>query len=276
MPFPVLYCVSDVFYVLLFYVFGYRKNIVLQNMTASFPDLSESELLQLRKRFYRYFCDLFLETFKTLTISKQNMLRHCSIDEQSIVLLNKLADNGQSVLLVLGHKGNWEWAGNTFSLSCPHELYVIYHPLGNRNFDRLMYKMRTRFGTRLIAMNDAYKEMVRGKSKLTATAFIADQTPQPHSAHWMQFLNQDTPVFLGAERIATRMKRLVLFVSVQRIKRGYYRISINEEDILDPDNYTSGGLTEAHTRKLEEDIRKQPETWLWTHRRWKHKRNSDN
>lgn len=245
----------------------------MQNLIASFPDRSESELLELRKRFYRYFCDLFLETFKTLTISKQKMLQHCSIDEKSLVLLNKLAEEGQSVLLVLGHKGNWEWAGNTFSLSCPHQLYVIYHPLGNEHFDKLMYKMRTRFGTRLITMSDAFKEMVKRKNELSATAFIADQTPQPQNAHWMQFLNQDTPVFLGAERIATKMKRLVLFVSVQRIKRGYYRISVNEEDILDPSNYTSGGLTEAHTKKLEDDIRKQPETWLWTHRRWKHKRN---
>lgn len=201
------------------------------------------------------------------------MLRHCSIEEKSLALLNRLAAEGQSVLLVLGHKGNWEWAGNAFSLSCPHQLFVIYHPLGNQYFDNLMYKMRTRFGTRLIAMNDTFKEMVKNKQELTATAFIADQTPQPQNAHWMQFLNQDTPVFLGAEKIATKMQRLVLFVSVQKTKRGYYKIKIDEDDILNPNDFKEGGLTEAHTMKLEDDIRQQPETWLWTHRRWKHKRN---
>jgi Kdo2-lipid IVA lauroyltransferase/acyltransferase len=204
------------------------------------------------------------------------MLSRCSFEDRSLALLNKLAAEGQSILLVLGHKGNWEWAGNTFSLSCPHQLFVIYHPLGNRYFDKLMYKMRTRFGTRLIAMNDTFKEMVKSKNEITATAFIADQTPQPQSAHWMNFLNQETPVFLGAEKIATKMKRLVIFVSVQKIKRGYYKIVIKEEGILNPKDYQEGGLTEAHTRKLEEDIRQQPETWLWTHRRWKHKRNLTN
>lgn len=276
MPFPILYFVSDFFYILLFYVIGYRKEVVFQNLKASFPDKSELEILQLQRQFYRYFCDLFLETFKTLTISKQNMLRHCSIEEKSLVLLNKLADEKQSVLLVLGHKGNWEWAGNAFSLSCRHQLFVIYHPLRNQHFDKLMYNMRTRFGTRLISMNDTFKEMLRSKDELSATAFIADQTPQPNNAHWMSFLNQDTPVFLGAEIIATKMKRPVLFVSVNRVKRGYYKITIDEKDVLLPNDYAKGGLTEAHTKKLEADIITQPETWLWTHRRWKHKRNIDN
>lgn len=276
MPFPILYFVSDFFYILLFYVIGYRKEVVFQNLKASFPDKSELEILQLQRQFYLYFCDLFLETFKTLTISKQNMLRHCSIEEKSLVLLNKLADEKQSVLLVLGHKGNWEWAGNAFSLSCRHQLFVIYHPLRNQHFDKLMYNMRTRFGTRLISMNDTFKEMLRSKDELSATAFIADQTPQPNNAHWMSFLNQDTPVFLGAEIIATKMKRPVLFVSVNRVKRGYYKITIDEKDALHPNDYAKGGLTEAHTKKLEADIITQPETWLWTHRRWKHKRNIDN
>lgn len=241
-------------------------------MKKSFPEKTEKELNQLVQSFYRYFCDLLLETIKTLSISKKSMLRHCYFDEDSLALLNRLAEKKQSIILVLGHKGNWEWAGNTFSILCPQQLYVIYHPLSNPFFNQLMYKMRTRFGTKLIAMNDTFKEMVRHKNELTATAFIADQTPQTHNAHWMNFLKQDTPVFLGPEKIATRMKRLVLFVSVQKVKRGYYKIVINEKDIMNPSEYTDGKLTEAHTKRLEEDIILQPETWLWTHRRWKHSR----
>lgn len=273
MPFRILYGVSDVFYVLLFYIFGYRKKVVLNNLRSSFPYKTEQELLVLRKKSYRYFCDLFVETFKTLTISKKAMIRHCSIEEQSLALLHKLASNGESVLLVLGHKGNWEWAGNTFSLLCKHQLFVIYHPLSNVHFDQLMYKMRTRFGTKLIAMKDTFKEMVRHRNTLSATAFIADQTPQPNNAHWMTFLHQDTPVFEGTEKIARKLNRKVIFVSVQKVKRGYYTIALDEKNVLNPNDFKESALTEAHMRKLEESIIEEPETWLWTHRRWKHKRN---
>jgi len=273
MPFRILYGVSDVFYVLLFYIFGYRKKVVLNNLRSSFPYKTEQELLVLRKKSYRYFCDLFVETFKTLTISKKAMIRHCSIEEQSLALLHKLASNGESVLLVLGHKGNWEWAGNTFSLLCKHQLFVIYHPLSNVHFDQLMYKMRTRFGTKLIPMKDTFKEMVRHRNTLSATAFIADQTPQPNNAHWMTFLHQDTPVFEGTEKIARKLNRKVIFVSVQKVKRGYYTIVLDEKNVLNPNDFKESALTEAHMRKLEESIIEEPETWLWTHRRWKHKRN---
>lgn len=276
MPFRILYWVSDIFFVLLFYIFGYRKKVVLHNLRSSFPQKSEQELLVLRKQFYRYFCDLFVETFKTLTISKEEMIRHCSIEEQSLALLHKLANNGESILLVLGHKGNWEWAGNTFSLLCKHQLFVIYHPLTNAHFDKLMYRMRTRFGTKLIAMKDTFKEIVRQRNLLSATAFIADQTPQPNSAHWMTFLNQDTPVFEGTEKIARKLNRKVIFVSVEKVKRGYYTIIVNENNVLNPIDFKETELTEAHMRKLEEEIIKEPETWLWTHRRWKHKRNNIN
>jgi KDO2-lipid IV(A) lauroyltransferase len=276
MPFRILYGVSDVFYVLLFYIFGYRKKVVLNNLRSSFPYKTEQELLVLRKKSYRYFCDLFVETFKTLTISKKAMVRHCSIEEQSLALLHKLASNGESILLVLGHKGNWEWAGNTFSLLSEHQLFVIYHPLSNVHFDKLMYKMRTRFGTKLIAMKDTFKEMMRQRDILSATAFIADQTPQPNSAHWMTFLHQDTPVFEGTEKIARKLNRKVIFVSVQKIKRGYYTIVLDEKNVLKPSDFKESALTEAHMRLLEESIIEEPETWLWTHRRWKHKRNNIN
>lgn len=171
----------------------------------------------------------------------------------------------------MGHKGNWEWAGNSFSLAGKHHLYVIYHPLSNRYFDRLMYRMRTRFGTGLIAMKDTFKEMVRNREELNATAFIADQTPSPARAHWMQFLNQDTPVFLGVEKIAEKMEYPVVYVSVERLKRGYYQVYAH---LLASPPYTAvqGTITELHTRQLEADIIRQPETWLWSHRRWKHTR----
>jgi KDO2-lipid IV(A) lauroyltransferase len=271
LPFRVLYLLSDGVYLVLYYVLGYRKKVVLENLRLSFPEKSEAEIQQVCKEFYHYFCDLFLETFKTLTISKEKMLRHCSFHPDTIALFRKLEAEKQSVVLVMGHKGNWEWAGNTFSLVCPQQLYVIYHPLANKHFNDLMFKMRSRFGTKLIAMQDTFRDMVANRHEINATAFIADQAPNPKNAQWLTFLHQDTPVFTGTERIAQKLNYPVVYVSVVRRKRGYY--TVYAEILIDQPALTAAGeITISHTRKLEKDIVAQPATWLWTHRRWKHKR----
>lgn len=271
LPFRILYFLSDGVYVLLFHVIGYRKKVVLKNLRNSFPEKSEQEIKVICKKFYHYFCDLTLETFKTLTISKQKMLKHCSLDAKAKALFDELAAENRSIIIVMGHKGNWEWAGNTFSILCKHQLYVIYHPLSNKYFNRLVYNMRTRFGTKLIAMKDTFRGMTQNRHELNATAFIADQSPSPDKAYWMRFLNQDTPVFLGTEKIAQKMKYPIVYVSVKKIKRGYYILTAK---LLKEPPYTQveGDITIAHTGKLENDILEQPETWLWTHRRWKHAR----
>ncbi|WP_142685837.1 lysophospholipid acyltransferase family protein [Chitinophaga polysaccharea] len=271
LPFRVLYLVSDAVYLLLYYVMGYRKKVVLRNLRNSFPEKSDAEIRRICKDFYHYLCDLFLETFKTLTISKTAMVRHCSFTPATVELFNRLEAEKKSVVLVMGHKGNWEWAGNTFSILCRQQLYVIYHPLANKHFNGLMYRMRTRFGTKLIAMQDTFRDMVQNRGEVNATAFIADQAPQPKTAQWLSFLHQDTPVFKGTEKIAQKMNYPVVYVTVQREKRGYYTVSA-ELLTASPAEEKDGAITAAHTRKLEEDIVAQPATWLWSHKRWKHKR----
>ncbi|SHM42924.1 KDO2-lipid IV(A) lauroyltransferase [Chitinophaga jiangningensis] len=243
----------------------------MTNLRASFPDKSEAELQRIGKDFYRYLCDMFLETFKTLTISREEMVKRCSFTPETVELFNKLAANNKSAVLVMGHKGNWEWAGNTFSILCKQQLYVIYHPLGNKRFNDLMIHMRTRFGTRLIAMQDTFREMVKNRHEVNATAFIADQSPQPSTAQWVPFLHQDTPVFKGTEKIAQKMNSPVVYVSVNRVKRGYYTV-VATMLVEDPSAAAEGDITVLHTRKLEKDIIEEPATWLWSHRRWKHKR----
>ena len=271
LPFSVLYLLSDGIYFLLYYVSGYRKKVVEENLRNAFPDKSEKEIKKICREFYRYLCDLFLETFKTLTISKSKMVKHCSFHPDAVALFERLAADKKSAILVMGHKGNWEWAGNTFSILCSQQLYVIYHPLANPHFNNLIYKMRTRFGTRLIAMQDTFRDMLAHRDEVNATAFIADQTPHPQAAHWMTFLQQDTPVFKGTEKIAQKMNQPVVYVSVQRVKRGYYTV-MAELLFPQPAGTQDGEITVAHTKKLEEDIIAQPATWLWSHRRWKHKR----
>ncbi len=258
-------------YFLLYYLVGYRKEVTMKNLRNSFPGKSEEEIRKICKRFYRYFCDLFLETFKTLTIPKASMLRHCSFGPGAQKIFDRYWREQKSVIVVLGHFGNWEWAGNTFSLECKHQLYVVYHPLSNKYFDGLMYKMRTHFGTKLIAMRDTFKDMVKNRGEISATAFIADQTPAPDNAFWITFLNQETPVFKGTEKIARKLDYPVIYVSLRRVKRGYY--TMNAEVLAEhPRDTAEGEISAWHTQKLENDILEQPEIWLWTHKRWKHRR----
>ena len=271
LPFRVLYLLSDGFYLVVYHLLGYRKATALENLQKSFPEKSTEELHKIRKDFYHYLCDLFLETFKTLTITKRSMLQHCSMDAQAQQLFDGLAAKNERIIIVMGHYGNWEWAGNTFSLCCKHQLYVIYHPLKNKYYNRLLINMRTRFGTKLIPMNETFREMVKNRGELNATAFIADQSPKPEAAYWMEFLHQDTPVFMGTEKLAQKMNYPVVYVTVKKVRRGYYTLKA-ELLTMPPYANSTGYITEAHTRKLESDIKKQEETWLWTHRRWKHKR----
>jgi KDO2-lipid IV(A) lauroyltransferase len=258
---------------MLFKVLGYRKRVVYENLQNSFPEKTPQEIDMIAKKFYKHLCDLFLEVFKTLTISKKEMLKHCYFEPNAKSLLNDLAVKGKSVILVMGHQGNWEWAGNTFSAEINSQLHVIYHPITNTNANDLMYKMRTRFGTKLIAMKDTFKAIVANRHAITTTAFIADQTPSsPDNAYWLTFLNQDTLVFLGTERIALKMNYPIVYAFIKKVKRGYYQI---EAQLLTDEPKTmpsEGAITTLHTQQLEKDIIAQPETWLWSHRRWKHKR----
>ncbi len=270
LPFPILYLLSDGMYVILYHIIGYRKAVVLQNLRNSFPEKSDSEIKRLCKDFYHYLCDMFLESFKTLTISKEKMMQHCRLNNQGKAFVDKMAEEKKSLILVIGHLGNWEWS-NAFNLFCKQQLYAIYHPLHNKYFDGLMYKMRSHFGSKLIAMKDTFRQMLANRNEITITAFIADQTPHPDNAYWTTFLNQDTPVFRGAELISRKLNYPVAYGSIIRIKRGYYEMTI-EMLCPDPSATTDGQITEMHTRRLEQDIISHPQIWLWSHKRWKHKR----
>ena len=271
LPFSVLYALSDGMYFLIYQVLGYRKDVVLDNLRKSFPQKTDEEIVEISKKYYRHLCDLFLETFKTLTITNRKMLKHCRVSKDAKDLFDNVAAENRNVILVMGHNGNWEWGGNSFSIECQQQLFVIYHPLSNKYFDGLMYKMRSRFGTKLIPMKDTFKAMVSNKSGLNATAFIADQTPAPDNAYWTNFLNQDTPVFWGTEKISKKMNYPVIYVNIEKYKRGHYEL-LAEMLCENPKETGEGEITELFTRRLEQDIIAQPETWLWSHRRWKHKR----
>lgn len=270
LPFPLLYLLSDAMRLILFGLIGYRKEVVLANLRNSFPEKSDAEIRAIARRFQRWFCDLTLETLKTLTIGPEALRER--VEFEGVEILRGCAERKQSIVLVLGHFGNWELAGARYAVEpgIP-PLIVIYHPLHNKRFDRLIVRMRTRLGNRLYTMAETSRSMLRDRHLLTATAFIADQTPSPERGYWMTFLNQDTPVFFGTEVLSKKLGYPVVYISITQPRRGHYRM-VAETLVEDPKNTSEGEITVSHTRRLERDICAQPEIWLWTHRRWKHKR----
>jgi len=269
LPFRALYLLSDLSYIIVYRGFAYRKNVVLDNLRNSFPEKPPDEIDHICSDYYRYLCDLTFETFKLLTISPSALAKRFSCSDFSSI--ERYYQQEQSIILVMGHLGNWELGGAYFSLLPLHHVFGIYHPLANRRFDQLFNRMRTRLGAGTYPMKDAFRGMLKNRNEVTATAFIADQTPSPQNAHWMTFLNQDTAVFRGTEIIANKLDYPVIYMSVIRQKRGFYKLYA-ELLAEHPKSLAANELTEMHTRRLEQDIIKHPETWLWSHRRWKHKR----
>jgi len=273
LPKKMLYLLSDVFYVLIYKILGYRKHVVTENLKNAFPDKSPAEIEQIRSDFYHFLCDLGLETIKTLSISPTGLNKYISHEDLSV--LEHYYKNNQSVIVVAGHLGNFELAAAYSSQLRLHQFYGIYHPLKNKYFDRFFYRLRTRLGARLYPMKGTYRGMIKNRKEVTATAFFADQTPAPGNAYWMTFLNQDTAVFKGTEIIARKLDYPVIYFSVIREKRGQYKIH-TELLAEHPRELAEGELTKMHTMRLEQDIIKYPETWLWSHRRWKHNKPEQN
>jgi Kdo2-lipid IVA lauroyltransferase/acyltransferase len=271
LPFGALYKVSDILY----YVFrltGYRKKVVIKNLQNSFPDKTPLEIDDLCTIYYRYLCDLILETLKTLKMTEKESKEHCIFHNQP--WLDKLYEEKRSFIIVMGHYGNWEWAGPSFTLNTNFQLVVIYRPLTNTYFEKMMVGMRTRFGTRITPVNLTLRDMVANRKQLTATAFIADQTAPHDKGYWTTFLNQDTIVFTGPEKLAIKFDYPVVFMNTKRVGRGFYEVT-PELLFSKPKESSENEISETFMKRLEKEIIQDPSTWLWSHRRWKHERPVD-
>lgn len=274
LPFSLLYILSDLLYFFVYKIVRYRLRVVRSNLSASFPELDKKELLNLEKRFYHHFCDYFVETIKLLHISDEEMQKRMFFEDLDIVK-NAMKD-GRSVIMYLGHYCNWEWIPS-ITMYFKNTDYIfgqIYKPLQNKAIDKLFLKIRSRFGSLGIPKNDTLRTIVRLKKegKQTLIGFMADQTPAPQSIHyWTEFLNHDTPVFTGVERIAKQTDFLVIYLDIQKIKRGVYKATVklvNENPKEEPENK----ITETYIRMMEKTILRNPAYWLWTHKRWKRTR----
>jgi Kdo2-lipid IVA lauroyltransferase/acyltransferase len=275
LPIRILYMFSDLLFLALYYFPSYRRKVVATNLKNAFPEKSEDELHDIEKKFYKHLSDIFVEILKMTHMTGKMLKKRLIVTNPEI--LKKLKDEKRDIVAVCGHYNNWEWM-SVLSLYTNLKCVSIYKPLKNKLFDRFMNNLRSKNGFVLTPMSNIVREIItdRNKGINTLSAFIADQTPAKDDIkYWTTFLSQDTPVYLGAEKIAAKYDMAVIFFNNQKIKRGYYRMTIEllfEHAAGLPEH----AVTEAHVRKLEEIIRAKPEYWIWSHRRWKHKREEQN
>jgi len=269
LPFWVLYLVSDVIFLLIYYVIGYRRKVVQENLRNSFPEKTEDERHIIEKKYFKYLADLTVETVKMITVSKKEIYRR--VTSPNAELLKKYFAQGRSIMMALGHYGNWEMADLRMSLEVDKPTLVVYKPLTNAVFDEYFIKMRSRFGATLVAMKNIMRTMVKHRDEIIVSAFVADQTPVKHEAtYFTMFLNQPTAFFLGVEKLAKLSNSVVIFCDVERPKRGHY--SFNLIPLTEnPKETAEYEITRAYIQCLETMIKREPQYWLWSHRRWKFK-----
>jgi KDO2-lipid IV(A) lauroyltransferase len=271
LPMRVLYIFSDLLYLILYYIAGYRKKVVRTNLKNAFPEKTEDERRTIERKFFRHLSDMFIETIKLIHLSEKENRKRLIITNPE--LLSRFYSEGKDIIAVLGHYSNWEFMTILPKLT-GYKVISVYRPLKNKYFDRLIISFRSRYGHILTPMSSVIRELIRHKKDniRTFTALLSDQTPAKVDIHyWTNFLNQDTAVYLGAEKIATKYGMAVIFLNYKKVKRGYYSITyelICENAAVMPEH----AITEAHVKRLDEIIREKPEYWIWSHRRWKHKR----
>lgn len=275
-PFWFLYALSDFLYFLVYRLIGYRKKVVKTNLVNSFPEKSEAEINQIMSDFYRFLCDLIVESIKCFTISMDELDKRLTIEYPEEY--RECVRNNESAIFVLGHYANWEYAQLQFANRAKERqnFLGVYKKLGNKAMDNFLIDVRGRGGTELVEMKGVRQRIQKAvnENEPFVLGLISDQSPGRERGYWMNFLHQDTPVFLGVERYAKRLNTKVFFVNLDRTKRGHYKMRILPL-VMDPANTKPGEITEIHTKHLEEIIKKKPELWLWSHKRWKHTRPND-
>ncbi len=270
-PFRVLYVLSDGLYYLLYYVVRYRRKVVRRNLTESFPDKTEKEILQVEKKFYRYFTDQVLESCKMTTISAEEMskrMKFTNIEEANAILRG-----GNTIALYMGHYGNWEWVSSIpLCIAKGVKAVQIYHRLHNESMDKLMLHIRERMGAISVEMRKTARYITEQENNgsVCIIGLIADQSPRVKELrYFLPFLNHQTPVLTGTEKIIKHYCLEAWFLKMKRVKRGYYEaelIRMHENPSLLPDFE----LTDLYYEMLEKMIQTQPELYLWSHNRFRH------
>lgn len=271
MPFPILYLISDFVYVILYYVIGYRKKTVRENLALALPHLSDKERLVIEKKSFLHLCDMFLEMIKTMSISEKEINKRFRFTNLEVYL--DLEKKGKSIALMCAHYASYEWV-ISMNNHITFKGYAIYKRIANPYFDKLVRDIRSKFKAYLITTKEtkACIEQNNQKGILGVFGFASDQTPrQSDNLYWNRFMGIETPIHFGAEMLAKRYDMNIIFLKVKKIKRGYYEASFEvlSEDVKSVPDYK---ISETFIRKVEQQIYEAPEFYLWTHKRWKHKK----
>jgi len=277
LPLRVLYLLADFIYLHIYYIIRYRRGLVHKNMSDAFPEKSEQEIHAIERRFYHWFCDYLVESIKLLSISRRQIKRRMVF--KGTELVDQIVKEGQSCAVFLGHYCNWEWITSLPLWVTPEaQCGQIYHVLENSDYDQLFLNLRQRMGAVCIPMAETLRRIIKYKQEgqQVVIGYISDQVPFWNNIHhWCQFLNHDTPVLTGTERLARQTGHAVLYLDVTRPRRGYY---VAEFKLItrEPKQMPDFAITDEYFRLLEASIRHAPEFWLWTHNRWKRTREEFN
>ncbi len=271
LPMAVLYILSFNIRWVLNNILKYRYTVIRKNISHAFPHFTDEKIKYMIKKYYNHLSQLIVENIKAQRLSSNDIKERCLMDESLLNYFKRFYNEQKSFIVVMGHTGNWEWSGLATPPQVSHKVYALYRPLKNKLFDHFFYTFRTRTGMQLISMQQAPRVIQMNYQYPVCFTFIADQSPPPEHAVWTTFLNQETGFFKGYEVLARKYKLPVVYVSQKKISKGRYRLygkMITEDASKEATNH----VVLSYVKLLEKDIQEQPECWLWSHRRWKHKR----
>ncbi|MDA6071785.1 lysophospholipid acyltransferase family protein [Flavobacterium sp. AC] len=270
LPFRLFYWLSDCVYFIIYYIIGYRRKVVKENLALTLPYLSKTEQKQIEKKFYHHMCDMFLETIKTMSISPKEMEKRFRVT--NIELVNEYATKNKSVILVASHYASYEWL-LTINPKIDFKGIAVYKKVANPYFDKLVRRIRSKYDTELVETRKAIPTMAQNQRQgiLSMYGLASDQSPKlDRIFHSMKFMGIEVPVHTGAEMLAKKYNLSVIFVKVKKVARGYYEATF--VPIADnPNDYKNFDITEKYLREVEKQIYEAPEYYLWTHKRWKHR-----
>ncbi|MCY0978581.1 lysophospholipid acyltransferase family protein [Chryseobacterium wangxinyae] len=269
LPLKILYIFSDIIFFLNYYFVGYRKKIITQNLKKSFPEKTAEEISEIRKKFYLNFSDYLAETVKSFTMSKtETRVRMQHINQH---LFHEAKAEGKNIILLAGHVFNWEWMNALATVVPQKNCHPVYRKVNSEFWEKQMKKVRSKFGNDALEANEVILNIFRNKNDGDSIyLFVADQTP--HSSHvnyGLEFLNQKTPAFIGYDKLATRMDLIFLYTEMKKVKRGHYQINYSR---IEPDGekFTNNEVVRKFHRLLENTIKRRPDNYLWSHRKWKY------
>jgi KDO2-lipid IV(A) lauroyltransferase len=267
LPLPILHIFARIIYYPLYYVIGYRRKVVRENLIKSFPKKSQAEIQTIEKAFFKYLANLIVEIIKMSTISRSQLLKRVKF--RNLDRIEAYFSKGESVLACTGHYGNWELCMLGLGINASAIEYVIYKPLADEIFEKWFHKIRTRYGNVFVAMRQTLRTVVATKDRPTMFCFASDQTPvREETQYTLQFFNQPTAVLLGLEKIALQTNRPVFYFDVISVKPGYYEIDCLPL-CLEPKATQGHEITDRFFEMLTKTINRDPAFWLWSHRRWK-------